>query len=412
MQYYAVIQGEHPGVYNHWDVCKRQVKKYHKAKYKSFDTLEKAVEYYEEQVGDAPVLYFVDDDDIKYYAVVRGIKPGIYNTWNQCKAQVHKYLNAQYKSFPSKDEAIQYFIDKTHHKPKMYISGQAYMPSKVTSVCKVCHKPFTRARNKHNEHVDILCPTCKKTIREFPFSTLTNGVVRKLQVEELTYLQDKYHEANVFRLMRDNPAVITEAYHQRDALIIDTQLSDTDPTSENNTDECTPLYLQKLLGEHQEVLKVTGSKLNPQILYHCHRCNQDFVAQYSSLKQKHTHACEGNMSTGEIAVRKYLKNSGIDFTTQHETLECRNPDTGMVMPYDFELTNKKILIEVQGEQHKMFLPWFHVDEEGFAYQQRKDAYKKQFAQNQGYQVVEIWYEDIHSGHYKIMIQNALRKNTK
>lgn len=80
------------------------------------------------------------------------------------------------------------------------------------------------------------------------------------------------------------------------------------------------------------------------------------------------------------------------------------------MSYDFELTGQNIIIEVQGEQHRTFIPLFHVDEDGLAYQQQKDAYKKQFAIDHGYKVLEIWYEDIQSGRYKQLIQEALHKD--
>ncbi len=37
--------------------------------------------------------------------VWRGIAPGIYNTWDECKKQVTGYDGAQYKSFTDHDEA-------------------------------------------------------------------------------------------------------------------------------------------------------------------------------------------------------------------------------------------------------------------------------------------------------------------
>ena len=46
----------------------------------------------------------------KFYAVKQGKKPGIYLTWDQCKAQVHGFSGAIYKSFPTKEEA-EAFID-------------------------------------------------------------------------------------------------------------------------------------------------------------------------------------------------------------------------------------------------------------------------------------------------------------
>lgn len=41
----------------------------------------------------------------KYYVVWAGFKPGIYNTWEDCKQQVTGFDRAKYKSFKTKDEA-------------------------------------------------------------------------------------------------------------------------------------------------------------------------------------------------------------------------------------------------------------------------------------------------------------------
>ncbi len=42
---------------------------------------------------------------IKYYVVWVGVKPGIYTSWDDCKAQIKGFPNASYKSFKSKTEA-------------------------------------------------------------------------------------------------------------------------------------------------------------------------------------------------------------------------------------------------------------------------------------------------------------------
>jgi len=44
----------------------------------------------------------------QYYAVRIGREPGIYRTWEECKAQVDGYANAQYKGFGSLEEAEEY----------------------------------------------------------------------------------------------------------------------------------------------------------------------------------------------------------------------------------------------------------------------------------------------------------------
>lgn len=45
----------------------------------------------------------------KYYAVRKGKKPGIYRSWDACKAAVHGYPGAIYKSFPTEEEAKAFF---------------------------------------------------------------------------------------------------------------------------------------------------------------------------------------------------------------------------------------------------------------------------------------------------------------
>jgi len=49
---------------------------------------------------------------MKFYAVKNGHKIGIFNTWEDCKAQVYKYPNAVYKSFDKYEDAYNYFHDK------------------------------------------------------------------------------------------------------------------------------------------------------------------------------------------------------------------------------------------------------------------------------------------------------------
>ncbi|MGH9833002.1 MAG: ribonuclease HI [Blastocatellia bacterium] len=49
----------------------------------------------------------------KFYAVRSGREPGIYRTWDECKAQVDGYAKAEYKSFSSLQEAEAYLNGAT-----------------------------------------------------------------------------------------------------------------------------------------------------------------------------------------------------------------------------------------------------------------------------------------------------------
>ena len=68
----------------------------------------------------------------KYYVVWEGNKPGIYNTWASCQAQIKGYPNARYKSFGSKAEAEEAYtgspfdyFSKSSKSAKPKVSAQA-----------------------------------------------------------------------------------------------------------------------------------------------------------------------------------------------------------------------------------------------------------------------------------------------
>lgn len=48
----------------------------------------------------------------KYYAVAKGKVPGIYSTWDECKAMVDGFSGAVYKSFKTKEEALLFIEER------------------------------------------------------------------------------------------------------------------------------------------------------------------------------------------------------------------------------------------------------------------------------------------------------------
>ncbi|MDO5665033.1 MAG: ribonuclease H family protein [Bacteroidia bacterium] len=47
----------------------------------------------------------------KFYVVWQGVEPGVYSSWDECKAQVSGFENARYKSFDTQEEADAAFND-------------------------------------------------------------------------------------------------------------------------------------------------------------------------------------------------------------------------------------------------------------------------------------------------------------
>lgn len=92
---------------------------------------------------------------------------------------------------------------------------------------------------------------------------------------------------------------------------------------------------------------------------------------------------------GEKFVKRYLDFLGVNYCTQGDTLKCINPKTGRVLPYDFELPEEKIIIEVNGKEHYRFIKYFHGNKEGFEYQKYKDEVKREFALSKGYKYIEL-----------------------
>lgn len=159
--WYAVVEGRQPGLYRSWDECKAQVDRYRGAVFMGFFTRQEAMEWIREET-DEPVpdysttptatapteislpstlvasllpqsstsaeksinglssvpissLSSILSDRFNFgsgsstfYAVARGRKPGIYDTWGDCLAQVTRFSDARYKKFKTLKEAIEF----------------------------------------------------------------------------------------------------------------------------------------------------------------------------------------------------------------------------------------------------------------------------------------------------------------
>lgn len=62
----------------------------------------------------------------KFYVVWKGVKPGVYKTWEECKQQINAFEGARYKSFESEGEANQ-----AYHYPEKVFAKKAVQPKFV-----------------------------------------------------------------------------------------------------------------------------------------------------------------------------------------------------------------------------------------------------------------------------------------
>ncbi len=96
----------------------------------------------------------------KFYAVRKGYKVGIYNTWDECKIQVNGFSGAEYKSFKTLNEANEYMGTKkdvsieNKEFVKAYVDGsyehsiKAYGSGVVILKNDIVQKTYSKKGNK------------------------------------------------------------------------------------------------------------------------------------------------------------------------------------------------------------------------------------------------------------------------
>ncbi len=67
-----------------------------------------------------------------------------------------------------------------------------------------------------------------------------------------------------------------------------------------------------------------------------------------------------------------------------------------LLSYDFYLPKYNFLIEYQGEQHEKYIPGFHKSKKDFEKQLEYDRRKREYAQNNNINLLEIWYYDFNN----------------
>lgn len=66
----------------------------------------------------------------------------------------------------------------------------------------------------------------------------------------------------------------------------------------------------------------------------------------------------------------------------------KSPD-GERLELDFYIKNLKTGIKIQGEQHFVYVPFFHKNQDEFLKQKKRDGYKKSICQSKGITLIEI-----------------------
>lgn len=104
--------------------------------------------------------------------------------------------------------------------------------------------------------------------------------------------------------------------------------------------------------------------------------------------------CYKENSKGEYIILTYLSQNQIKYIS-HKTFDNLRGVNGGLLSYDFYLTEYNLLIEFQGIQHEYPVEHFGGKEQ-FKIQQEHDKRKRQYAQKQNIDLLEIWYYEINN----------------
>ena len=129
-----------------------------------------------------------------------------------------------------------------------------------------------------------------------------------------------------------------------------------------------------------------------KVSWHCRcDCGNECNITSNLLLTGSTHSCGCIKSHGENKIKCYLSNINVNYETQKTFDDLYGIQNGK-LSYDFYLPQYNLLIEYQGEQHEKPINFFGGEEQ-FLKQQEHDRIKREYAENNGYKLLEIWYLD-------------------
>lgn len=410
-KYYAVVRGnvKKPTIFTSWSACKKVVIGYSKSKFKGFDNYEDALNYIKNNTGvEGPIPINNNSETTtasqphnrKYYTVF----DSNHNVWiiydsptpaKKIHAKSDKNILKKFNTF---DKAWAFASDnKDNTLPILKIKDKKKAKNVTTKphkrICPICEKPHS-GRTK-------CCVLCNKKKKEHGAT-----IGKLLNLRKIIGVED------IFAYLEDNPQAMMRTFNKDDVAKDKNEVLSQIQSTHYKRGQFIkwegdyPLYIKQLFLKKPtiEFQTLSGSVMNPNIHFRCLACDEEHVTNFKN--SNFSHNCLSTKSSGEVAVEELLRNK-CHYLTQFNTLKCLNPITGRQLPYDFELPEQKIIIEVQGHQHYKYIPHFHGSEMNFEYQTYKDNVKRKFAELNGYKVVYINYIQIENGQFKLIIQDMI-----
>ncbi|MDX1470742.1 MAG: ribonuclease H family protein [Flavobacteriaceae bacterium] len=118
----------------------------------------------------------------KFYTVWQGKHPGVFDNWDDCKAQIKDFKGAIYKSFDSFKEAkAAYKEDYKKHIGKSKVTKSKLTPQQLERIGKpnlnsICVDAAVSGNPGKMEYRGVVTETKKEIFRQGPFPEGTNNI--------------------------------------------------------------------------------------------------------------------------------------------------------------------------------------------------------------------------------------------
>jgi len=133
----------------------------------------------------------------KYYVVWVGAKPGIYESWQDCQAQIMGFPQAKYKSFKTYDEAVRAYRSKPEAFRKTKVSTQPAGSKSGVVWASISVDAACSGNPGIMEYRGVETKAGTEIFHQGPFHQGTNNIGEFLAIVHALALLKKHGKSNV-----------------------------------------------------------------------------------------------------------------------------------------------------------------------------------------------------------------------
>jgi ribonuclease HI len=138
----------------------------------------------------------------KFYVVWQGLHPGVYDSWDKCKAQIDGFNGAQYKSFPNQSQAEQAYQGKysDYVNPSISKTPKKIIYSNLPIIHEtICVDAACSGNPGVMEYRGVDTVTGKEIFKQGPFKEGTNNIGEFLAlVHGIAYLTKNNIQKDIY----------------------------------------------------------------------------------------------------------------------------------------------------------------------------------------------------------------------